>query len=188
VQAEKKGPPPELMTPVIYVPRQGGGQRQGEPRKNKEKRRPEPRAPQPAGDAKPAEGPVEVAPEGAAREARPERPPRPDRPDRGGPRGFGGGGGFGDKKRGYQGPRLPGDKGPHSRPPESKKLTHNPFAALAQKLEGAGEKKPEEAEAPAAHAEPAPEAAPPATEQAAPSETAAPTEAPAVESKPGEGT
>ena len=35
------------------------------------------------------------------------------------------------------GPRLPGDKGPH-RPPEKKSLTHNPFAALAQKLEDAG--------------------------------------------------
>src|SRR5512142_1196734 len=39
-QVEKKGPPAELMTPVIYVPRQGGGQ--GQPRKPKEKRRPEP--------------------------------------------------------------------------------------------------------------------------------------------------
>ena len=33
------------------------------------------------------------------------------------------------------GPRLPGDKGPQARPAE-KKLTHNPFAALAAKLEG----------------------------------------------------
>src|SRR5512138_1739665 len=96
VQVEKKGPPAELMAPVIYVPRQGGAQ--GQPRKPKEKRRPEPRPPQAAGEAKPAEGAAEAAPEGAAaREARPERPPRPDRPDRGGPRehgGFGGRGGF----------------------------------------------------------------------------------------------
>ena len=55
-------------------------------------------------------------------------------PDRGGPRDHRG---FGDKKRGYTGPRLPGDTGPH-RPSEKKSLTHNPFAALASKLEGAG--------------------------------------------------
>src|SRR5512133_1003841 len=53
-QVEKKGPPAELMTPVIYVPRPGG-QGQGQPRKPKEKRRPEPRPPQPAGETKPAE-------------------------------------------------------------------------------------------------------------------------------------
>ncbi|WP_242396020.1 3'-5' exoribonuclease YhaM family protein, partial [Anaeromyxobacter oryzisoli] len=71
VQAEKKGPPPELMTPVIYVPRepgQGGAPRNKKP---KEKRRTEPR-PQPAAavaEAGPAEGaaaaPV-ARPEGAA--------------------------------------------------------------------------------------------------------------------------
>ena len=194
-QVEKKGPPAELMTPVIYVPRPGGGgQGQGQPRKPKERRRPEPRPAPAAGDAKPAEGTAEARPEGApAREARPERTEqRPDRPDRG-PRehrGFGGGGGFGDKKRGYQGPRLPGDRGPHGRPAESKKLTHNPFAALAQKLEDAGGKKPEEAaapEAPAAEAA-APAAEAPVTAQIAPPETAAPSEAPAAETKPSEGT
>src|SRR5512138_3489922 len=52
VQAEKKGPAPELMTPTIYVPRpdaqgQGGSQR----RKQKEKRRPTP----PGAEARPAE-------------------------------------------------------------------------------------------------------------------------------------
>jgi len=40
--------------------------------------------------------------------------------------GPGGAGGFGDKKRGYMGPRQPGDRGPQARPAE-KKLTHNPF-------------------------------------------------------------
>ncbi len=154
VQVEKKGPPAELLTPVIYVPRgEGSGQGQG-PRpqkKPREKRRPEARpAPQPSGEAKPAEGATEAKPaEGAP--ARAERPPRPERPDRGprssggpgggpgGAPGPGGGGGFGDKKRGYMGPRLPGDRGPH-RPPEKKEkaLTHNPFAALAAKLEDAG--------------------------------------------------
>jgi 3'-5' exoribonuclease len=195
-QVEKKGPPAELMTPVIYVPRpeRGGGQGQGQPRKPKERRKPEPRPPPAGGDAKPAEGEAEARPEGApAREARPERPERPDRPDRGPREHRGFGGGFGDKKRGYQGPRLPGDRGPHARPPESKKLTHNPFAALAQKLEDAGGKKPEEPEAPqgpAAEAAPAtaPEAPPAAAVEAAPSGTAAPSEAPAAETKPAEGT
>ncbi len=197
VQAEKKGPPAELMTPVIYVPRPGG-QGQGQPRKPKEKRRPEPRPAAAGGEATPSEGAAAATAEGApaqAREARPDRPPRPERPDRGPreQRGFGGGGGFGDKKRGYQGPRLPGDRGPHGRPAENKKLTHNPFAALAQKLEGAGEKKPEVAEAPPApelEAAPAaaPETPPPAMAETAPPETAPPTEAPAAEPKPSEGT
>ena len=90
--------------------------------------------------------------------------------------------------RGYTGPRLPGDKGPH-RPPEKKEkaLTHNPFAALAAKLEdaGKGEAKPEAQEAPEAH-EAAPaaaaEAPPAAPEQAAPAEASTP----ASEPKPGE--
>jgi 3'-5' exoribonuclease len=155
VQAEKKGLPAELMTPVIYIPRDApaGGQGQRKKAKDKERRRQEQQAraqqPAPAEEARPGEG-------GAAPEARSEAPPaRPDgrpegraeRPDRG-PRpehrGFGGPGG--DRKRGYTGPRLPGDKGPH-RPPEKKSLTHNPFAALAQKLEDTGkaEEKPAEA-------------------------------------------
>jgi 3'-5' exoribonuclease len=185
-QVEKKGPAAELLTPVIYVPRnEGGGQRpqQGQgPKKPKEKRRePRPQQAAPAGgEAKPAEGAAEAKPEGAPAAAgeRPPRPERSERPDRG-PREqrFGGGGGFGDKKRGYTGPRQPGDKGPH-RPPEKKEkaLTHNPFAALAAKLEdaGKGEAKPEAPEAPAA---PAAEAAPPAAPAEAP---AAPAEATAA--------
>ena len=196
-QVEKKGPAAELLTPVIYVPR-GGGQRpqgpqQGQgPKKPKERRPPRPQQPA-AGEAKPAEGAAEAKPEGAPATAgeRPPRPERPERPERGGPPGgerrFGGGG-FGDKKRGYTGPRLPGDKGPH-RPPEKKEkaLTHNPFAALAAKLEdaGKGEAKPEAQEAPEAH-EAAPaaaaEAPPAAPEQAAPAEASTP----APETKPGE--
>uniref|UniRef100_UPI001F5852B5 3'-5' exoribonuclease YhaM family protein n=1 Tax=Anaeromyxobacter terrae TaxID=2925406 RepID=UPI001F5852B5 len=46
VQAEKKGPPAELMTPVIYVPRTGGAAAGGAPKRNKparEKRAPAPR-------------------------------------------------------------------------------------------------------------------------------------------------
>jgi 3'-5' exoribonuclease len=166
-QVEKKGPPAELMTPVIYVPRPGGGGGQGGQRK-KEKRRPEPRPPSPgagAPEVKPVEAGAEAGAakaEGAppAREPRPERPERPDR----GAREHRGFGGFGDRKKGYQGPRLPGDKGPHARPPEKKALTHNPFAALAAKLEDAGGKEPpkpeEPTEAPAAAAEAAPEAPP----------------------------
>jgi 3'-5' exoribonuclease len=186
-QAEKKGPPAEALAPVIYVPRpdgRGGPQGQGQGQKRpKEKRRPEPRPQPQGGEAKPAEG-AEAKPEAAAgapaqprSEGRPERPERPDR----GPRehrGFGGGG-FGDKKRGYTGPRLPGDKGPH-RPPEKKDkaLTHNPFAALAAKLEdaGKGESKPEEpavaAEAPPAEAAPPVEASAPA--EGAPAQAAEP--------------
>jgi 3'-5' exoribonuclease len=173
-QVEKKGPPAELMTPVIYVPRgDAGGQRpQQGPKRPKEKRRPEPRPPQPAGEAKPAEA-AEAKPEGApARsEDRPPRPARPERsgpPDRGGPR-FGGGG-FGDKKRGYTGPRLPGDRGPQRAPEKKEKaLTHNPFAALAAKLEDAGTEAKPEAVAAEAPPPPAPEPEAPAS---APAETA----------------
>jgi 3'-5' exoribonuclease len=176
VQVEKKGPAPEALTPVIYVPRtEGPGRGQG-PKRPKEKRRPEPR-PHPSGEAKPAEGAAEARPEGAPSapsapraEARPERPERPER----GPREQRGFGGFGDKKRGYTGPRLPGDKGPH-RPPEKKEkaLTHNPFAALAAKLEDAGK-------------EPKPEESAPRVD-APPGEASAPAEAPpAAETKPAE--
>jgi len=193
VQVEKKGPPAELLTPVIYVPREPGHAPAAAPQKKrpKEKRRPEPRpqpAPAEAGEAKPAEGAAEARPEGAPAEARPPRPERPERPDRGSRehRGFGGGGGFGDKKRGYTGPRLPGDRGPGHRPPEKKTLTHNPFAALAQKLEDAG--KPPEAEA-AAPAEPGgePPAAAPEPAATPPEPTAAaPAEPSPAEAKPGE--
>jgi len=177
VQAEKKAPPAELLTPVIYVPREGGGTPGGTPRKQGQKPRERRREPQPApaGPEARAEGAApepRVATEGApAQEPRPpprperhDRPPRPDRPDRGrehrGPGGPGGPGGFGDKKRGYQGPRLPGDTGPH-RQSERKSLTHNPFAALAAKLEGAGSEEPKPAPA-----EPAAEAAPAEPEKA----------------------
>jgi 3'-5' exoribonuclease len=198
-QVEKKGPPAELMTPVIYVPRgEARGGAQGAPKKPKEKRRPEPRTQPPKSEVKPAAegGAVEAPPEGAsaqapAREARPERPPRPERGPREGGRGFGGG--FGDKKRGYQGPRLPGDKGPHARPPERKNLTHNPFAALAAKLEDAGGAKAAEGE-PEGAAEPhetaatpaAPPEAPAAASATAPTDTAAPSESatPAAEQEP----
>jgi len=208
-QVEKKGPPAELMTPVIYVPRaeaRGGGQGPGQPKRPKEKRRAEPRPPPAAGEAKPAveAAAAEAKPEGAPaqpREPKPERPERPERPDRGARehRGFGG---FGDRKRGYQGPRLPGDKGPRARPPEQKALTHNPFAALAAKLEDAGgkpeavEAKPEESppseagsdtalqrgDQPTVPAREASEAAAPA--EAAPAQAAAPSEASAASAEP----
>jgi 3'-5' exoribonuclease len=190
-QVEKKGPAPELLTPVIYVPRgPGGGERPQAQRKPKEKRRPEPRTG--AGEAKPGEAPASGAAAGAhearaeapARaEERPPRPPRAERPERGGREQRGFGGGFGDKKRGYTGPRLPGDTGPRRAPEKKEKaLTHNPFAALAAKLEGAGkgEEKPEAAEAAPPQPEateataPQAEAAPPAPAEAAPEPAAAP--------------
>jgi len=187
VQAEKKGPAPEVLSPVIYVPHGGGGggggagggqnaQKRKDPRPPKPRREPKPRpeagekAAAPAGEPGAA---VEAKPEGAPAEARPERRPHSDRPhggppDRGGPRGPGG---FGDKKRGYQGPRLPGDKGPHRPPEKPKNLTHNPFAALAAKLEDPSKatEAPAPAPEPAAVEPPAPEA--PAAE-AAPEEKA----------------
>jgi 3'-5' exoribonuclease len=162
-QTEKRGPAPEVLSPVIYVPRQG---RSEGPRKPKPKGpRPTPEQKAPA-EAKPAEGGAPAEPKAEAAPQRSERPPRADRPpDRGGFRGGPGGpGGFGDKKRGYQGPRLPGDRGPSARPSE-KKLTHNPFAALAAKIEEGGKDQPtppEAAEA-AAPVEPTPPT-PPAPE------------------------
>ncbi|MFL5301872.1 MAG: 3'-5' exoribonuclease YhaM family protein [Anaeromyxobacteraceae bacterium] len=178
-QAEKKGPPPEVMAPVIYVPRDtsanrggggGGGGAAGQQQRKRDRppraeRRPD--APKPEGaaaeggaSAAPATAPAGTAANGAApeaaqarherseRPARPDRPPRGDRPDRGpggggggfrgGPGAPGGAGGPGDRKRGYTGPRLPGDRGPQPRP-KATALTHNPFAALAQKIEGGGE-------------------------------------------------
>jgi 3'-5' exoribonuclease len=193
-QVEKKGPPPELLTPVIYVPRGATlGEKPQGPKRPKP-RRLEPRPQGPAGEPRPAEAAQEDAPKDAhearpeapAREERPPRPPRPERPERGREqRGFGG---FGDKKRGYTGPRLPGDTGPH-RPPEKKdkSLTHNPFAALAAKLEdaGKGEQRPEPPEP-----GPAEQPAPPPAEAAEPAAAVAPApvesapEAPSAESKP----
>jgi 3'-5' exoribonuclease len=154
VQAEKNGPPAEMLTPVIYVPRemaQGNGGAKKRARDRDQKRRPEPRPP--AAEARPVEGAAASTDGQATPAARPERPPRveraprpdrPERPDRG-PREQRGFGGPGDRKRGYTGPRLPGDTGPH-RPAERKSLTHNPFAALAQKLDDAGKAEEKAAE------------------------------------------
>jgi 3'-5' exoribonuclease len=199
VQAEKKGPAPELMTPVIYVPREGGPQQrqgggQGAQKRKRPERRPEPRPERAAATpaaGEPAGAAAAAKPEGGApaphaeRRDRPERGPRPDRAA-GGPGGFRGGpGGPGDRKRGYTGPRLPGDKGPQARPKAAPALTHNPFAALAQKIEGAGE-----AHAPEASEAAAPVETPvPATEPSPPSEapvTATPgvAETPASEAAP----
>jgi 3'-5' exoribonuclease len=177
LQVEKKGPPPEMLTPVIYVPREGpaSGARPGpkRPKRGGEHRPPRPRPASEAGvpgegatvaEAGKAEAAAAAPPE---RPEQPERPARPERPDRG-PRG-----GPGDRQKRYMGPRLPGDKGPQPRPKQKESaLTHNPFAALAQKIEGVKEGKPAEP----APAEPAPaEASPPeAAEPAASAEPAAP--------------
>jgi 3'-5' exoribonuclease len=196
VQVEKKGPPAEVMTPVIYVPRDVQGQQPRSAQQQK-KKRPERRAEAPRAEAARSEAPrtesapaaVAAAPEAAkadaSQAARPERPERRDRPpDRGGFRGGPGGPG-GDRKRGYTGPRLPGDKGPQPRPKAAAtaSLTHNPFAALAQKIEtgelpsGSSESPPPaEAQSPqAAEGSPAPvepvssvEATPPAGAQPSP--------------------
>jgi 3'-5' exoribonuclease len=176
-QVEKKGPPAEALAPVIYVPREpqnqrgggGGAQQQKKPprpRPQQHERRPDAAAPASAAAPAPANGapaeagaaPAAARPERPERHDRPERPDRPPRPERGhGPPdrgGFRGGpGGPGDRKRGYTGPRLPGDKGPQPRPKAPSALTHNPFAALAQKIEGGAGA----AEAPAS---PEPEAPP----------------------------
>jgi len=192
VQVEKKGPAAELMTPVIYVPRegQGGGQRQGGTGNGKKRAPRPPREPRPEGSARPAaEGaPAEAGGEHKAEAAppateRPPRPPRPERPDRG-PRGPGGpggpGGDRGDRKPRYTGPRLPGDRGPQFRPAKKDpSLTHNPFAALAQKLEGGGPEGAPEGAAPADTAAETPppalvESAPPVAPEAAAPESAAP--------------
>lgn len=186
-QAEKKGPAPEVLTPVIYVPREGSRQSRPEASRKPQKKpaRPAPEH-RPAAAAKPAEAAVgaEVTGEPKAEGAPPraERPPRTDRPpDRGGFRGGPGGpGGFGDKKKGYQGPRLPGDRGLQSRPVE-KKLTHNPFAALAAKLGEGGKAEAAPAEA-AAPTEPVAEPVEPSVDPT----PAAPVEAPATETPTGE--
>ena len=172
-QVEKKAPPPELMTPVIYVPRpavNGQAQRKAQEKKARPARppRPERAEPGPATEGAPAAPAAESIPSRPERNEAPpraERPPRPDRPDRG-PRGPGGPGGPGDRKPRYMGPRLPGDRGPSARPDKPKSLTHNPFAALAAKVEAVraetvAEPQPD-APAPEAVAVAAPEAPPPA--------------------------
>jgi 3'-5' exoribonuclease len=91
------------------------------------------------------------------------------------------------------GPRPPGDKGPQARPAAGgKNLTHNPFAALAAKLEGgappdapaAGEPAPEPP-APAAEAMPPDPSTPGAAEVHAPEGAPEPS-GPAGESAPAE--
>ncbi len=140
VQAEKKGPAAEVMTPVIYVPRDAAGAGQNRPAQAQQrKKRPERKheAPRTEARAEAAAAPAPSEPSAktdAAPAVRPERPERRDRPDRGGFRG--GPGGAGERKRGYTGPRLPGDRGPQPRPKGPATLTHNPFAALAAKIEG----------------------------------------------------
>lgn len=157
VQAEKKGPAPELMTPVIYIPREPQAVQNGPKPKNKPRRnglqaqRPRPEStPEAAAETNTPKTDVVAQPTERAdhngrseRPDRPERPPRPDRPDRG-PRS-----GPGDRPRRYMGPRLPGDKGPQARNDKGKTgaLTHNPFAALAAKVEGTKEEKPAAIEA-----------------------------------------
>ncbi|HET8733862.1 MAG TPA: phosphohydrolase, partial [Anaeromyxobacteraceae bacterium] len=83
-----------------------------------------------------------------------------------------------DRKPRYTGPRLPGDKGPSARPEKPKNLTHNPFAALAAKVEATrSEAAPEPAaEAPAPEALPETPTPPPPVEAAPPAESAAPAE------------
>jgi 3'-5' exoribonuclease len=168
VQAEKKGPPEELLTPVIYVPRETQNQanRQGPAARKKGPRpAPSPRPDAPAGEAGAAPA---VQPEGAPPAERPDRPPRPERPDRPArtERGDRGPRTPGDRRPRYMGPRLPGDKGPPPRGGEKKSLTHNPFAALAAKVEG----------------EPTPESPPAEPTAETPVETAPP---PAAEATPG---
>ena len=173
-QVEKKAPPPELMTPVIYVPRpatNGQALRKAQEKKARPARPPRPERPEPrpateGAAATPAAEGAPPRPERSEPPPRAERPPRQDRPDRG-PRGPGGPGGPGDRKPRYMGPRLPGDRGPTARPDKPKSLTHNPFAALAAKVEAV---RPEAAadpqqETPAVEA--APEAVPPAVPEAA---------------------
>ena len=177
VQAEKKGPPAEVMTPVIYVPRgTGGGQSQGAPKRKQEKKPRPQQLPRP--ERKPAEKAAEAGVEAApaVTAPRPERVERTDRPPDRGQRGSFGG--PGDKKKGYTGPRLPGDKGPRRPAGEQKGLTHSPFAALAAKL-GEPSKQAE------AVPEPAPTEAPP-VEAAAPAAPAAAPVTPPTEGTPTE--
>ncbi|HVO18354.1 MAG TPA: HD domain-containing protein [Anaeromyxobacter sp.] len=196
IQAEKKGPAPELLTPVIYVPREmaSGGAAAQRKRARDQQRRPQLARPAPAQPGEPR--PAETAPEPSAPgdgppppEARPEHPPRPERrerpgrPDRG-PREHRGPGGPGDRPRG-PGPRPPGEAGA-PRPAENRALTHNPFAALAHKLDDAG-KGDRPAEVAQEAAEAAPEPPPPAEPVEAAESGAAPLPGEATpEPKPGE--
>ncbi len=191
-QVEKKSPPPELLTPVIYVPRPA--QPGQPPRKPQEKKakparppRPERTEPRPAADAgaPPSAAPAEGAaprPERSEAPPRADRPQRPDRPADRGPRGPGGHGGPGgpggpgNRKPRYTGPRLPGDRGPSARPDKPKSLTHNPFAALAAKVEAGRSESAPEAPAVAAEPESAPPAPPPEPTPVQP-ETPAPEQA-----------
>ena len=87
------------------------------------------------------------------------------------------------------GPRLPGDRGPTARPDKPKSLTHNPFAALAAKVEAeraapVSEQQPE-APPPETPVETASEAAPETTQASAPvAAPEAPPPAPPVEATP----
>jgi 3'-5' exoribonuclease len=181
-QVEKKGPPAELLTPVIYVPQQApaqGGQYQKKARRNDAAPRPRPRPESPAAEVSAAPAPRA---EGAPPSERPPRPDRPERPDRG-PRGPG------DRPRRYMGPRLPGDKGPSLRPDRPRggtSLTHNPFAALAQKVEGPRATPTEPSASAAEAADPtAPEAAPAGAPESAPAPALEPAaEAPAAPPAP----
>jgi 3'-5' exoribonuclease len=189
-QVEKKAPPPELMTPVIYVPR---GTPQGQPQRKPQEKRPKPARPPRTERTEPkpaaeAGAPVAAPVEGAAprpdrvEPPRADRPPRPDRPDRGhrGAGGPGGPGGPGDRKPRYTGPRLPGDRGPTARPDKPKSLTHNPFAALAAKVEAGRQE-----EAPATPAAEAAPESPPSSPPPEVAEVVAPTvSAPAHEPAP----
>ncbi|HVP68897.1 MAG TPA: HD domain-containing protein [Anaeromyxobacteraceae bacterium] len=183
VQVEKKPPPAELLAPVIYVPRDTGPSAEARRREQARRQKQAPRPPRPERvEEKAAPGPV---PEGAAQAPRPDAPPaapperasrpdRPPRPDRG-PRGPG------DRKPRYMGPRLPGDRGPQARPDKPKNLTHNPFAALAAKVEATQEPGSE-----ASPPESPPEPAPQAPQEAAPAEPAPPATTPSGgESAPG---
>ena len=183
-QVEKKAPPAELMTPVIYVPRpaaNGQVQRRPQEKKAKPARPPRPErsepTPAPEGAAAVEAAPAVATGNGPARiEAPPraERPHRPERPDRGS-RGPGGPGGPGDRKPRYMGPRLPGDRGPSARPDKPKSLTHNPFAALAAKVEATRPEAPAEPAAEPQAEERSPEAVPETPPPATPVEAAAPT-------------
>ena len=88
VQVEKKGPPPEVMTPVIYVPHAGQPQQQRPggpgPLKKKRPERPERRpVPKPEGEATAtAAGPDAPKVEGAPPAPQAERPEGRDRPER----------------------------------------------------------------------------------------------------------
>ncbi len=183
VQAEKKGPAPELLTPVIYVPRETQNQanRQGQAVRKKGPR-PAPRSEAPAAEAAPAPAEKPAGAPAAERAERPERAARPERHDRSA-RGDRGPRGPGDRRPRYMGPRLPGDKGPSARP-EKKSLTHNPFAALAAKVEGEHPAAPSTESGP-----PAESTAPESPDSGAPVE-AAPPPAPAatpVEGVPADG-